>query len=130
MDFDRETFKASACMLKLCTKNIGKTERMRGENGLKVERQRRPTAYCSNTFSDSLPFRSSLATAATPQDKVAGFLYNKGSGGISSHIYSFLGQKRGGGDLRNATKEVSLGKNSVARGKGRFGRGSTRCAYV
>eukprot|EP00520_Triparma_pacifica_P001530 CAMPEP_0118655860 /NCGR_PEP_ID=MMETSP0785-20121206/13172_1 /TAXON_ID=91992 /ORGANISM="Bolidomonas pacifica, Strain CCMP 1866" /LENGTH=307 /DNA_ID=CAMNT_0006548663 /DNA_START=90 /DNA_END=1009 /DNA_ORIENTATION=- len=43
-----------------------------------------------------------------PLDGVGKFLLQHKDGGVTSHIFSFFGEKRGLGDLRNATKALLL----------------------
>ena len=43
-----------------------------------------------------------------PVDPVSTFMFKYKGAGVTSHIFSFFGEKRGCGDLRNATKERLL----------------------
>ena len=40
-----------------------------------------------------------------PLDRLSKFLFKHKDAGVTSHVLSFLGEKRGYGDLRNATKQ-------------------------
>ena len=52
--------------------------------------------------------KGTVVVSCEPVDQVSKFMFKHKNAGVASHILSLLGEKRGYGDLRDATKERLL----------------------